>query len=116
MILTEGNLVCWKIDYICLKHFKMSRKALYLISLIASPILLLIGALMIILHYPNSNYLILTGLLFSLIYLIIGIFEVLQSSTKPLIDKVFWILGFLICSWFVGLVFYFTNLKSNSKN
>jgi len=81
-------------------------------SLLASTLLIIVGALLKVLHLPFADALLVTGMLFSLVFLFTAIYEV-QASNRSTASKVGWILVLLIGGTF-GAIFYFINRRSNS--
>lgn len=70
----------------------------------------IIGALLKINHIGNSSVFLIIGILSTLVYVIIGIYEVNQSTKISSSKKVLWTIGFITFSFFVG-IYYTMNRK-----
>ena len=71
----------------------------------------IIGALLKINHTENSSIFLIIGIISTLVYIIIGIYEVNNSTKIRNSEKVLWTIGFLVFSFFVG-IYYFMNRKN----
>ena len=90
----------------------MNTKKIYLTFLILSPILIVIGALWKILHWPpNANLILSVGFILSLIYLIIGIITIIKSVQMKFENKILWVISFCIFTWITGVIYYLKVLK-----
>ncbi|PIV48619.1 MAG: hypothetical protein COS19_12775 [Flavobacteriaceae bacterium CG02_land_8_20_14_3_00_34_13] len=87
----------------------------YKSSLIISIVIIIIGAIFKILHWQGGKLLFFIGLLISLIYIIIGLNEIFKNDTKSIFEKLLWFLGFILFSWIIGLIYYFSELKPKYK-
>lgn len=72
----------------------------------------IIGALLKINHTENSSVFLIIGIISTLIYIIIGIYEVNNSTRIKSSEKVMWTIGFITFSFFVG-VYYFMSGRKN---
>jgi predicted membrane channel-forming protein YqfA (hemolysin III family) len=88
---------------------------LYKTSLIISIAVTIIGAMFKIMHWPEARLLLSLGLLLSLIYIVIALIEIYKTESKTLVEKVVWLIGFIVFSWIVGLIYYFVELKPKYK-
>jgi hypothetical protein len=68
-----------------------------------------------IMHWPGARLLLSLGLLLSLIYIVIALIEIYKTESKTLVEKVVWLIGFIVFSWIVGLIYYFVELKPKYK-
>jgi len=75
----------------------------------------IIGAMFKIMHWPGASLLLSLGLLLSLIYIVIALIEIYKTESKSLVEKVLWLIGFIVFSWIVGLIYYFVELKPKYK-
>jgi len=73
--------------------------------------IILIGALFKIMHWPGANIMILLGFLTSLVYMVIGIADAFDDPNNSTTEKVLWLLGFLMSSFIIGIVYYFLKIK-----
>tara|TARA_Y100001968_G_C18940354_1_gene518414 strand:- start:79 stop:390 length:312 start_codon:yes stop_codon:yes gene_type:complete len=90
----------------------MNIKHIYIVGLILSIFGLVTGAMFKIMHWPYATILNLTGYLFSLVYITIGIVTLFKNKNKSLFEKVIWTIGLLIFSSIIGIVYFFTELKN----
>ncbi|MBK0370661.1 hypothetical protein [Flavobacterium agrisoli] len=84
-------------------------KKVFVIALIFS----LIGAFMKITHQEYASIFLIIGIILTLAYVIIGIYEVNSSKKIQKTEKLFWTLGFVLFSFFVGL-FYFLSGRTTA--
>ena len=96
----------------CINGKQMKIKQIYIISLVLSIFGLVTGSMFKIMHWPYATILNLTGYLFSLAYITIGIVTLFKNKDKSLIEKLAWTIGFLIFSSIIGIVYFFTELKN----
>jgi hypothetical protein len=97
-----------------LKNFNKMIK-IYKTSLIFSLVLTIIGAMFKIMHWPVASLLLSFGLLISLIYIVIGLMGIYKTENKSLIEKILWLIGFIVFSWIIGLIYYYVELKPKYK-
>lgn len=95
-----------------LKNDKMIK--LYKTSLAISLAVTIVGAMLKIQHWPGGRLLISIGLLISLIYIVIALVEIYKAN-KSLTEKLLWLVGFLMLSWIVGLIYYYSELKPKQR-
>ena len=96
----------------CVNGKQMKIKQIYIIGLVLSIFGLVTGSMFKIMHWPYATILNLTGYLFSLVYITIGIVTLFKNKDKSLIEKLAWTIGFLIFSSIIGIVYFFTELKN----
>ena len=89
---------------------------LYKTSFMLSLSVIIIGAIFKIQHWPGAEILLSIGLLINLIYIIIGLIEVYKTNDKPFIEKLFWLLGFIMTPWIIAVIYYFIELKPKQNN
>ena len=68
----------------------------------------IIGALLKINHLGNSHVFLIIGIISTVTYIVIGIYEVNNSTNIRSSEKVLWTIGFIIFSFLVG-IYYFMN-------
>ena len=85
----------------------MNKFKMYKFSLLLSILVIIIGAMFKIQHWPLASYLISIGLLISLIYIVIGLIDIYKNDSKMLSEKLMWVTGFLIFPMITGLVYYY---------
>lgn len=73
------------------------------------------GAMFKIMHWPGTSVLLLSGLLLSLIYIVIGLIGIYKTKSKSLVEKFLWLLGFIVFPWIAGLIYYIVELKPKYK-
>ena len=65
----------------------------------------IIGAMMKISHWEYSSFFLIVGILSNILYIVVGIYEVNNSSRISSYEKLLWIIGFIMFSFFVGLIY-----------
>jgi hypothetical protein len=93
----------------------MNKIILYRYSLIISTILIFSGAIMKILHLPYSNIILPLGMIFSLVYICIGLYDSFLDKKDSNLIKLMWLVGFIFLSWLAGIL-YLPKLKKNQQN
>lgn len=88
---------------------------LYKTSLMISIAITIIGAMFKIMHWPGASLLLSFGLLISLIYIVIALIEIYKTESKSLVEKILWLIGFIVFSWIVGLIYYIVEMKPKYK-
>lgn len=83
----------------------MKANTIYKIAYVLSFILLTIGLLFKIHHWPYSRDILSVGLLFSIVYVFIGIQTVLSQKNTEISEKIMWVAGFTFVSTITGLVY-----------
>ncbi len=68
----------------------------------------IISILMRINHLDNDSLFLSIGVVSTLVYIVIGIFEVYKSNRIGNTEKALWTVGFIVLSFFVG-IYYFMN-------
>ncbi len=94
----------------------MSKYTLYIGSLVAGPLLVLIGVYYYVQDRPGSGDILGTGLLFSLYWFIAGIIGVFRNKTLTPGRRTMWLAGFLILPLIAGFLWYFLILVPEKKN
>lgn len=89
----------------------MTKYDLYFYSLVASMVLIMLGAFYKIQNHPGSGDILATGLLMSLYWLIMGIAGIFRSKTLTPGQRVLWLAGFLLFTWAAALLWYFREIK-----
>ncbi|WP_411275539.1 hypothetical protein [Daejeonella sp.] len=83
----------------------MSRLTLYKIAFFLSVVTGIIGFAAKIMHIPGGHILILFGLLFSLVFVIIALYEIFKSDKITLDEKIMWTIGFIVVFTVTGLLY-----------
>ena len=89
----------------------MSRNNLYVISLVLSLPMMLLGAIMKLQHLGNSTLYLTIGLLFTLVYFFIAIADLFDSKSQTGMEKILWITGLLMFNWLTGVAYYLLKLR-----
>ena len=89
----------------------MNKYSLYRIALFLSIGLTLIGAVFQIQQWTGGTLLLFTGIITSLIYIVIGIMDVVETNDKSIIEKFLWFVGFVFLSTIIGLVYYIFEIR-----
>ena len=72
----------------------------------------IIGAFLKINHTENSSVFLIVAIISTLIYIIIGIYEVNNSTRIKSNEKVMWTIGFISFSFFVGTYYFISGRKN----
>jgi hypothetical protein len=86
----------------------------FVISFIIALCLVVTGVVMAMTadgHSREAILLIMAGLLVSLAYRIIGLYEVHRSMRISMADKLFWTVGFILVGSVTGLLYFFSGRK-----
>ena len=70
-----------------------------------SIVLVTLGALFKIMHYPYSQTLMIIGLLSMLVFWFLTLSEIISSTRIPGSEKFMWIIGLIFCGSIAGLVY-----------
>jgi len=84
----------------------MNKVKAFKYSLIFAIIFILLGAYFKIAHYPHGDLLTGLGLLISLVFIVLGLLDVLLKSNYKSIEKIMWTVGLILLSWIAGLLYY----------
>ena len=86
-------------------------KKTFIISLLVSVVFMFTGALFKLMHWPFASILLITGLITSIVYTVVGLTITISLKNVSLIEKGLWSIGFIFLSTITGLLFYTTKLK-----
>ncbi len=92
----------------------MNKVTLYKISISTSLILITIGALFKIMHYPGAGLMLLLGMVASFIFIIIALEEIFVDKSNSQLEKLLWLIAFIFLSLITGIVYYFNSIKSKT--
>ena len=74
--------------------------------------LTILGALFKMQHFPTANIILIVGLFATLVYIIIGIYEVNNSKKITTFEKFIYTIGFITFGFFTGIYYYFIGRKN----
>lgn len=74
----------------------MNLKLLFLVSIVLSFLLNFTGAMFKVMHWPYSDILLSLGILFTVILLILGVYDLFSKSTRK--NKFLYLIGFIFMS------------------
>jgi len=83
----------------------MKAYTIFKIAYIFSFILIVIGLLFKIQHWPNGSNILSAGLLFAIVYIFIGIQSVFSNPNIELAEKILWTVGFTCFITLTGLIY-----------
>ena len=83
----------------------MNEKKVFRWTYILSVILATVGLLFKIQHWPNGNNILSIGLLFSIVYIFIGIQSIMSKPRMQVVEKGAWVACFIFFSAITGLVY-----------
>ncbi|NPA37264.1 MAG: hypothetical protein GXO47_10495 [Chlorobi bacterium] len=90
----------------------MQKERIYTISLFSSIILIYAGVFFKIMHYPFSDILLLSGLIFTALFIGIAFFNIINDYRKAASEKILWYTGFIIFPAFAGILYYLREIKN----
>ncbi|WP_207425147.1 hypothetical protein [Pedobacter sp. SYSU D00535] len=85
----------------------MSRDKTFRIAFTSAVAFLLLGASLKIMHVGGANLFFVLGMLLSLVWTVIALFEVNQSRWLTSTEKLLWTIGFILFNTLTGLYYYF---------
>ena len=89
----------------------MENKQILNISLILSIVIVIVGALFKIMHYPYSQLLLIIGFVSMLVFWYVAISEIKSSTKIDGSEKFMWIFGLIFFGSFIGLVYLLSARK-----
>lgn len=90
---------------------KIEKRNLFKRAFVIASLFTIIGALLKINHIENSSIFLIIGLISTLIYISIGIYEVNTSTRIRSSEKVMWTIGFITFSFVVGIYYFISGRK-----
>jgi hypothetical protein len=84
---------------------------LFKVAFAISFLFMFIGAVMKISHMEYASIFLIIGILSSIFYVVVGIYEVKNSNRISSSKKVLWIIGFILFSFIVGLLYLISGRK-----
>ena len=81
------------------------KKNLFKKAFVISFLFTIIGAMMKISHWQYYSIFLIIGILSTILYVVVGIYEVNNSNRISSSEKVLWTIGFIMFSFFVGLFY-----------
>jgi hypothetical protein len=94
----------------------MKNKQILNVSFIASIVIVILGALIKIMHYPYSQIVLVVGLLSLVVFWIVAISEIKSSTRITGSEKFMWIIGLIFCGSIAGLVYLLSGRKRIINN
>ncbi len=88
---------------------------MYKFSLIAGIVLIMLGAFYKVQHHSGASEFLLTGMLISLIYMVIGLGDVAGDEKKSVLSKILWLGGFIFFTGVAGIIYYFTDIRKHLR-
>lgn len=67
--------------------------------------IIIFGALQKILHRSSANIILEVGFLFAIVFTSFAIFEIMQSKTIQILEKLMWVLGLLFINTIAGFIY-----------
>lgn len=93
----------------------MIKFILYKWSLVLSTILIIVGAMMKILHLYFGSAVLLIGMILSIIYIVLGIYDVFTNPKISKSEKIMWQTAFIFFNALTGIL-YLSRFKKNQSN
>jgi NADH:ubiquinone oxidoreductase subunit 2 (subunit N) len=91
---------------------EIEKKNLFKKAFVISLLFTITGAMMKISHWEYSSIFLIIGILSTILYVVVGIYEVNNSNRISSSEKGLWTIGFIAFSFFVGL-FYLVSGRKN---
>lgn len=89
---------------------------LYKWSLILSIVTIFIGALAKILHTQFANVILPSGLIISIVYIVLGTYDVYTNTKISKTEKIMWQTTFLFFNMLAGILYYNKYKLNNTNN
>ena len=89
----------------------MKNKQILNLSFVLSIVIVLVGALFKIMHYPFSQLLLIVGLISMLVFWYVAISEIRSSTKIDGTEKFMWIFGIIFLGSIAGLVYLLSARK-----
>jgi len=89
------------------------RKTIYLVSLVASILLSIVGALFKIEHWAGASNLLTLGMAVGIPFIFLGVVDVFQNKKNDFIVKAMYLTGFIFLSIIAGLIYLKTYQERN---
>jgi hypothetical protein len=89
----------------------MKNKQILNLSFVLSIVIVLVGALFKIMHYPFSQLLLIVGLISMLVFWFVAISEIKSSTKIDGTEKFMWIFGIIFLGSVAGLVYLLSARK-----
>jgi hypothetical protein len=86
-------------------------KKLVSLLFVSAFFLVIAGTLFKIMHYASADMLLGAGLLLTLVYTVIALYEIHGSRKLPVSEKVMWTIGFLFLNTVTGLLYILMGRK-----
>jgi hypothetical protein len=90
---------------------EIEKKNLFQKAFATSFLFIIIGAMMKISHWEYASIFLIIGILSSILFVVVGIYEVNNSNKISSSKKVLWIIGFILFSFIVGLFYLISGRK-----
>ena len=94
----------------------MGNKQILTVSLLLSIVIMIVGTLLKIMHYPYFEILLLIGLISTFVFWYIAISEIKSSNKISGAEKIMWIIGLIFISSITSLVYLLSARKRIIKN
>ena len=89
----------------------MKKDTVIKVSFVLGLLLTMVGAMLKILHEPNSEPFLIIGIIASIIYIVLAIYEIRTSTRIDRTEKTMWTLAFIFMSGFTGLIYFIMGRK-----
>ncbi|WP_243347530.1 hypothetical protein [Parabacteroides sp. FAFU027] len=84
----------------------MKNPTLFFVGYVIALLVSISGAIIKILHLFDGSTVTALGMFFTLSFIFIGIFEVINNRRIQRAEKTMWVLGFLFLFWLAGILYY----------
>ena len=92
----------------------MKKYTLYKVSLLLGLLFIIIGALFKIMHFPGGSTFLMIGMITSFVFIIIALEDIYADKNNSPLEKLIWLIAFILLSIVTGTVYYFIKIKSKT--
>ncbi len=89
----------------------MKKDTVIKVSFFLGLVFTMVGAMLKILHEPNSNPFLIIGIIASIIYIGLAIYEIRTSTQIDRTEKTMWTVAFIFMSGLTGLIYFVMGRK-----
>jgi hypothetical protein len=89
----------------------MKKDTVIKVSFVLGLVLTMVGAMLKILHEKNAGPFLIVGVIASIIYIILAIYEIRTSTRIDSSEKTMWTIAFIFMSGLAGLIYFIIGRK-----
>ena len=84
----------------------MTKVSTFKVALIITVVFSLLGVFFRISHYPYGKLLLAISFIASLVFIVLGLIDVIDNERSKIHEKIMWTIGFIFLSWIAGILYY----------